>query len=218
MVQDVGLRGYRIQDPERTRSRKHEIMVAAANVIWEKGYAATTLEDVATRLGVTRTVIYYLFRSKEDLYVEICLKAVEEATARLDDIVSREQPPERALFAILVDLVRAGFETLTRSTLATGRPRQMTTDARSRIRAADREYERRLVAVIEAGMSSGEFEERDPNFVAYTLIFAVHGSATWRRPDGPLGEEYFAEHLPRMLLNSVLAHPHSTPLPAKVRA
>ena len=89
MAQDIGLRGYRIQDPEKMRSRRREIMLAAADVIWEKGYAATTLEDVAARLGVTRTVIYYQFRSKEDLYTEMCLEAVKDATARLNAIVER---------------------------------------------------------------------------------------------------------------------------------
>ena len=80
----------------------------------------------------------------------------------------------------------------------------MAEDARARIHAADREYEQALSAVLEDGMQAGVFARRDVRFVAYTLIFSVHGSAVWRRRDGPLGEDYFVKHLPDMLLNSVL--------------
>ena len=82
MTDGVGLRGYRVQDPAKTLARRREIMLAMAEVIIDKGYASATLEDVAARMGTSRAVIYYQFRSKEDLYAEICVEAVSNAMAR----------------------------------------------------------------------------------------------------------------------------------------
>jgi AcrR family transcriptional regulator len=207
MADEVGLRGYRVQDPVRMQARRREIMLAMAEVIIEKGYASATLEDVATRMGTSRAVIYYQFRSKEDLYAEIVVEAVTRATERLDAIIGRGESPERTLFAALQDLIAVGMEPLNRSTLVTGRPRALSSDARARIRAVDREYERLLTEVLRAGIASGAFTDRDPRFLRYTLMFAVNGNFIWRRPDGPLKTDYILAELPHMLMNSVLAHP-----------
>ena len=207
MADTVGLRGYRVQDPARTLARRREIMLAMAEVIVEKGYASATLEDVATLMGTSRAVIYYQFRSKQDLYAEVCFEAVSHATARLEAIVQQGEPPERTLFAALRDLCVIGMEPLNRSTLLTGRPRDLTKDARARIRVADRAYERIFTEIITQGIESGVFTDRDPRFLRYTLMFAVNGNFIWRRPDGPLKADYILENVPEMLLNSVLKHP-----------
>jgi AcrR family transcriptional regulator len=220
MADEVGLRGYRVQDPARTQARRREIMLAMAEVIIDKGYASATLEDVAAHMGTSRAVIYYQFRSKEDLYAEIVVEAVTHASERLERIIARGLPPEQTLFAAIEDLVEVGMEPLNRSTLVTGRPKTLSTDARARIKAADRGYERLLTSVLRAGIETGVFTERDPRFLRYTLMFAVNGNFIWRRPDGPLKADYILKELPHMLLNSVLAHPcdfhaHGEAPPAK---
>lgn len=207
MADEIGLRGYRVQDPARTQARRREIMLAMAEVIIDKGYPSTTLEDVAAHMGTSRAVIYYQFRSKEDLYAEIVVEAVGRASERLEMIIARGLPPEQALFAAIEDLVEVGMEPLNRSTLMTGRPRTLSPDLRARIRQADRTYERLLTDILKTGIETGVFVDLDPRFLRYTLMFAVNGNFIWRRPDGPLKADYILEALPRMLLNSVLAHP-----------
>lgn len=207
MAQEVGLRGYRVQDPARTLARRRAIMLAMAEVIIAKGYAQATLEDVATRMGTSRAVIYYQFRSKEDLYAEIVVEAVSRAVERLEAIMARNEPPERTLYAALCDLITVGMEPLNRSTLLAGRPRGLSEDARARIRLVDRQYERLLTEILRAGIETGVFADRDPRFLRYTLMFAVNGNFIWRRPDGPLKTDYILAELPQMLMNSVLAHP-----------
>ena len=207
MTEEVGLRGYRVQDPARTLARRREIMLAMAEVIIDKGYASATLEDVAAHMGTSRAVIYYQFRSKEDLYAEIVVEAVSHATKRLEAIIAKGDPPERTLFAALQDLCEVGMEPLNRSTLVTGRPKTLTPDSRARIRVTDRAYERLLTEIIRAGIDSGVFVDRDPRFLRYTLMFAVNGNFIWRRPEGPLKADYILKNVPEMLLNSMLAHP-----------
>lgn len=207
MGEEIGLRGYRVQDPGRARARRREVMLAAAEVLSESGFAATTLEDVAARMGTSRAVIYYQFRSKEDLYVEICVEAVATATERLAEILALNLPPAETLRDALKALISGQADPIIRASTTVGRPRQLSHESRERIREADRQYEALLRGVVERGMADGVFAPRDPKFVVYTLIFAINGSFVWRRPDGPLTDDYFVEELSDMLLNGVLAHP-----------
>ncbi len=207
MANDVGLRGYRVLDPEKTRARRQAILLAMAEVIVEKGYGAATLEDVAARMGASRAVIYYRFRSKEDLYVELLIEAAEIASSRLKAIIARGDPPEVTLHAAVRDLIEIGELPINRSTLRTGRPRNLSAESRARVREYDREYEALMMGIIREGMKTGVFAQRNPRLVVNTLIYASNTSFFWRRPDGPLPPSYFADEIPAMLMNAVLAHP-----------
>ena len=61
--------------------RRSQIVAAGAAVFTSLGYQATSLEDIAASIGVTRPLIYRYFRDKDELYLEILRKARDE----LDD-------------------------------------------------------------------------------------------------------------------------------------
>ena len=68
------------EEAEKTRQ---DLLKAALSVFSQKGYAATTLEDVAKEAGVTRGAIYWHFGSKAELYSAL----LEEYSARGSEIV-----------------------------------------------------------------------------------------------------------------------------------
>lgn len=53
------------------RARREELVRVAASVFQEKGYEASTLNDIAERLGTDRASLYYYVSSKEDLFQEV---------------------------------------------------------------------------------------------------------------------------------------------------
>src|SRR6266508_2810377 len=109
MDEQVGLRGHRIQNHARTKARRRAILAAAAQVFSRAGYAYATLDDVATQMGVSRGVIYYYFRNKEELLTELVATASGEAGDRLEAIIARGDPPDVTLEAALRDLAAHMF-------------------------------------------------------------------------------------------------------------
>lgn len=57
--------------PEYREDAKQRIIQAAMEAIAERGYAQTTIEDVAKKLGVSKGAVYWYFSSKEDLLQEV---------------------------------------------------------------------------------------------------------------------------------------------------
>jgi AcrR family transcriptional regulator len=49
---------------------KKRIIAAGVDVMSEKGYSQTTMEDIAAHLGVSKGALYLYFKNKEDLIVE----------------------------------------------------------------------------------------------------------------------------------------------------
>ena len=70
----------RERDGERVRdsaalNRREQILEIATH-LFQKGFRATSLDEVAAEMGVTRPALYYYFRSKEELLVAIYDRAV----------------------------------------------------------------------------------------------------------------------------------------------
>src|SRR5579859_3879239 len=70
---------------QRDRALKREaVLRTAARLFNEQGFHATSLDDVARGLNVTKPTIYHYFRSKDDVLFECCrlgLEMIEEAVA-----------------------------------------------------------------------------------------------------------------------------------------
>ena len=83
--------------------REAQILRVAEEVFAERGYQATTMEDVAERVGVTKPLIYGYFGSKEGLLAACITHArgqLREATERAWESVGQDAP--------LVEVFRAG--------------------------------------------------------------------------------------------------------------
>jgi len=62
---------------------RNKIREAAIGLFAEKGYAAATTREICQRAGVTKPVLYYHFKNKEQLYCELVLDACNESGKQL---------------------------------------------------------------------------------------------------------------------------------------
>ncbi|MGI9203682.1 MAG: TetR/AcrR family transcriptional regulator [Woeseiaceae bacterium] len=79
----------------RKEDRPAEITAAAMNAFAEKGFAATKVEDVARRAGVSKGLLYLYFKTKEDLFKAVVRNFVSpKVDALIDDIKTTEMSAE----------------------------------------------------------------------------------------------------------------------------
>ena len=69
--------------------RRSQLLRLATEVFTEKGYQATSMDDIATAAGVTKPVLYQHFRSKETLYVEVLDVIGEAMLVEVRDMAGR---------------------------------------------------------------------------------------------------------------------------------
>src|SRR5262245_48834207 len=85
----------------RKEARPAELLDAALDVFFEKGFAAARLEDIAARAGVSKGTVYLYFNSKEDVF-DALVRAipqakVEEVRALADPAVPADEMLRRVL-------------------------------------------------------------------------------------------------------------------------
>jgi len=84
----------RRRDPEGTRA---SILEAAEKLFVEKGFAATSMSDIAKEAGVTKSLIHHHFGSKEDLWTEVKRQRISHFAELQTQLVASESGGESVL-------------------------------------------------------------------------------------------------------------------------
>ncbi|HEY6092981.1 MAG TPA: TetR/AcrR family transcriptional regulator [Gemmatimonadales bacterium] len=144
----------------RKNARPEEIIKAALEVFADRGFAATKLEDVARKAGVTKGTIYLYFANKEALFKALVRETIVPVIAQGEALAQSFTGSARDLFEQLVrEYWRLVGETELHSI-----PRLMIAEARNFPELARFYYEevvtrghRLMAGVLERGMKAGEF-------------------------------------------------------------
>lgn len=171
----------------RKRQRRvHEILRVAAEVLSEKGYYNTSLEEIAERLDLAKASLYHYFESKEALLTASLGAVADEAIRRLTAIA--EAPgtaPERLRRLIIEQLhmITVEYPELSRLFIAhlewPAEMREKITDWHARHDAIFR-------AVIAEGVKDGELADIDISVVRHNLTGALNFVPFWFKPEGRL--------------------------------
>ena len=178
--------------------RRAEILHAALATAREKGYHATTLEDIAERLGVRKTALYHYFPDKDSI-LYACHK---ESLAELDRMIAESDDccatARERLAYMIREHVRVMTDELEGSPLAF-EVSALSGERREEVVAGRDRYERILRDIVADGVSAGEFRPVDPKIAVFAILGAINWIAHWYRPEGrahapELGSQ-FADYL-----------------------
>lgn len=183
---------------EKRRRRRAEILHAALRAFRDKGYYATTLDDIAERLGVRKTALYHYFPDKESILYQCHRESLAEVDRLLEQAEERFELASERLVYLIREHVRVMTDTLEGSPLAF----EVTALSQERqdeiIQARDR-YERGLRRIIAQGIESGEFRNVDAKIAVFVILGSINWIARWFSPEGSLHAPelgaQFAEHL-----------------------
>jgi TetR/AcrR family transcriptional regulator, cholesterol catabolism regulator len=181
-------------------TRRQAIEDVASDLFRERGYAATSIRDIARALSVQGASLYSHVTSKEDVLWAIVDRAASrfEAAADRAELAAEARRPGDPADAIAA-LVRAHVEVLTADVDEAGvfvhEWRALGPERRAAILERRDAYERRFRRRIGEGIAVGAFAMTDPAIASSAILSAVNGVATWYDPQGRLPAGRIADHL-----------------------
>lgn len=204
------MRNSRIQ--QKKLAKRLEILRSAAAAFRAKGFHGASMEDIGSRLLLTKGSLYYYFRNKQEL-LAFC------QNSSLDRLLDLARDAERARLRSDAKLYRLVFRHLScilderygsaahLELHALGPPA-----LRKILRKRDR-YEQAFRNTIEGGIRSGVFTGCDPKIITLAILGAMNWSARWYSPEGALRPEEIAHQFARYLVSGLLAPGVSPRLP-----
>jgi TetR/AcrR family transcriptional regulator, cholesterol catabolism regulator len=189
---------------ERYERRRREVIDAAAVVFAQRGYHATSIDDLIAATGLTRGGLYHYTASKADLLVGVVEELMEPLLKRAEEILAEPAPPEahlRSLMGVWLEHVASHRSHV----IVFGQERRtLEHDPRwDAVRQARERFEQLLGDVLARGASEGSFSIPDPQLGLLMLLGLVNYTPQWYSPAGRLAPEQIAERYCDMLLDGL---------------
>jgi AcrR family transcriptional regulator len=179
-------------------SVRQRLLEGAAELFTQKGYASTSVREIVAAAGVTKPVLYYYFRSKEGIYLEL----MQESFGRMDDLLAGSREDQGtvtqrvlrlcdrlySLFMEHVKVVRVMYAIFYGP--HQGAPFFDFDAYHMKFREA-------IQTLIEEGIRKGEFRKGNPEEMAWAIIGAINVAMEVHltHPEWALGSEGLARVL-----------------------
>ncbi len=186
--------------------RREEILALAAKIFADKGYASTTVREIADAAGILSGSLYHHFASKEAMLDDIMHGFLDQIVAQYRSTVAAGGDPLDVLRA----LVREAFSSLG------GNPAALAVMINefnflvqfprfAYLREGAEETERLWTGVIEEGMRTGVFRsDIDARMIYRFMRDTIWISVRWYRPDGKYSPEEVADFYLALLLDGLV--------------
>jgi AcrR family transcriptional regulator len=191
----------------KTQGRPREFILDAATQLFsEKGYAGTTMRDIAKVVGVLPGSLYAHIDTKESLLLEIVESGIDRFLAASDQLDTLTAPVDRMRAAVRAHMAVVA-ENPERTLVIFHQWRFLSDANRARIVDKRGRYEEIFTKLMEDGVEAGVFSrELDSRIAVLGILGALNWTAEWYRPNGRAPAEALADRLADVVLSGLLRH------------
>ena len=174
---------------KRERSIKRDAVLKTAVLFFnDKGFHATSLDDVAESLNVTKPTIYHYFSNKDEILFECTRLGLETIRHAIAEAASRNGNAHERLEALLHDYALYMTQDFGMCVIRTA-DYELSDESRKQFRALKREIDLLVRGLVAEGMREGSIAKGDPRLVTFTITGALNWIARWYQRDGPISAE-----------------------------
>jgi len=192
---------------------KEHILEVAAQIIRQKGFHATSMQEIADAVELQKASLYHHVSSKQEILLALLDQALDMLTERLVGVIQLELPADEKLRLAMASFLESLAESSDLVSVLLLEHRSLDAEFHtSHIARRDR-FEKLWRDLIQEGIDSGKFQPYDPALTARALLGVMNWTVTWYRPAGPLPVEVITEHIANLFLNGLMTRtPEGKPI------
>ena len=178
---------------KRARLTQKAIVAVAAELFARNGFGATSLDDIAEVLGVTKPALYYHVKNKEEILRLICLLILSIAEEPLQRIVESDLPPAEKLQRAIEHHIAIAANRSPALTVFYREQQHLTGPFAKEIILRQKDYEHYFEQILEEGQATGAFRTVDSKIITFGLLGMCHWLSMWYKPSGRYTPQQIAE-------------------------
>lgn len=189
--------------------KRERILGEAVHLFHEKGYLPTTVDAIAERLGATKPFVYYQFKSKVDLLIEICERGTREALEVTVRIAGQQLAPAQKLACFVYEFTDSVLDNQKLVEIYFREQLNLPQEAAERISTMRKKIDHHLRDILKEGQEAGVFVFDNLAISSLVVAGMVSYAFAWYRSSLRLTKEEICEQMVKQVLRSVGADPAS---------
>ncbi len=178
-----------------TFNRKEQLIEVAAKLFKQKGYASTSMRDLAAEIGIEAASLYHHIKSKEEILETICFEMASKFTDAITETNDIYFNAEERLRMAIKNHVLIITQNINRSSVFLHEWRSLTEPKLAEFIEQRNQYEQGIRVILNDGINEDLFDNVDEKFAALTILSTVNWINEWYNPDGKMNAEQVAEKL-----------------------
>lgn len=164
-----------------TGSKKDTITKKAAALFRKKGFASTSMRELADNIGVEAASLYNHIGSKNELLQTICFTIANAFTIQLEKVAGTTASNISKLECLIRFHIKMMLRSYDEVFVANHEWKQLQEPFLTNFLSQRKNYENALVGIVQDGIKKNELKKLDPYVVVLTLLSAVRGLEFWQR-------------------------------------
>lgn len=182
---------------------REQIVRTAAGLFYERGYHATSLEEIAVHVGIRKASLFHYFTSKQELLREVFSGCIAPSYRAIAAIQASHDSPSEKLRKAVVQHVFGLLENVEAVGTFLREGRSLPRELLAEFMEYRRSYGRLFRLIIEEGQASGAFRPLDARHMELAVFGMLNWIPFWYRPDGRSSPEEIADSFAALALAAV---------------
>jgi len=187
----------------KNSTRKETIIETAARLFRERGFASTSMRDLAEQVGVEAASLYNHISSKAEILQELCFKVANKFMSHIDKVDTEDIPAIKKIEAVLRFHIQQMLHHYEEVYVSDREWKHLTDPYLSNIQTQRRVYRQRIASIIEDGIRKNEIKKIDAPTAVLIMLHAVSGLESWHRSKQKISGEVLEENMVSILIGGL---------------
>ncbi len=184
-------------------TRRDAITQKGAGLFRKKGFAASSMRELADSVGVEASSLYNHIGSKSEILRSICFTVANSFTKHLNEVEQTALSVVEKLENLIRFHIQMMLENFDEVYVANHEWKQLEEPYLSNFLSQRKAYENRLVDIIREGITKESIKDINPHVVVLIILSAVRGLEFWQRNRKNINESELVDQMVTHLLNGI---------------
>jgi TetR/AcrR family transcriptional regulator, cholesterol catabolism regulator len=195
-----------LKSPRKKASKKELILRKAAAMFREKGFAATSMRDLAESVGIEAASLYNHIRSKNEILEAICFDVANKFNSNMDMIEASNPKAIAKVETLLRFHIRQMIDCYEEVYVSDREWKHLEEPYLSNFQNQRRAYRKKFASIIEDGINKGEIRRIDAPTAVLIILHAVSGIESWHRSKAKINAEELENNMVMIMIDGLRKH------------
>ena len=187
-------------------SKKELILRKAAAMFREKGFAATSMRDLAESVGIEAASLYNHIRSKNEILEAICFDVANSFNTNMDTIEAGPQKSIAKVETLLRFHIQQMIENYEEVYVSDREWKHLDEPYLSNFQNQRRNYRKKFASIIEEGIQKNEIRRIDAPTAVLIVLHAVSGIESWHRSKAKINAQELEDNMVMIMIDGLRKH------------
>ena len=184
-------------------NRQKEIALAAVKLFEQKGYHATSVQDIADEVGLQKGSLYHYIHSKEDLLLQIAHEAITQFNDNMQAVLDTDLTAPEKLVKAVENHITVSVSNMETTTVLLREAFSLGDTQHQVIQDLTDKYVELWTQILEQGSRDGQFHVEQPKVTALAILGACNWVYRWYRESGQLSPTEIARVFSTLFLSGL---------------